>query len=753
MSRPSIIWGKLRVASIAVFVLATAFQLAPAQENVYPSVGFPKAFIDDKYISENSLQEAGLNPLSGSTVTLVSLGDGKTNVIGVAGQMVTVEKEIPGHFSEYEASLSAGGLPAEIAKANSVEYNVPKLDAIGVQPFTLRSEIVWDTGPGGMHDIAYKGEKAAIFVSEDDKWQKKLLSNGMALFIIKMNFTSRKYLGIKDFPLNCSLRSANGQLYPALEPDAGFLSKIRSKLSGKDNKTPQECDHAISKITLKPFGKSSGIVCVIAPADDFSLATYFGGPIYETGYKDDFKPGPKWKDQFPFHSQADFEEKLIAKYLLRANSSLTKSGYNTNLSIASYLYYKTENSAASLAIVEKLLSDGYSSGDIPLKLLKVLNLIKLKQLGSAVNLLQSADTAGTSEIYRKYLLSSCLRELEVLAAVEKASVAGELLGEVSASFLRKTELTPDVDESLILRITTKAEVSDERQFHDALEYYRNSDFPKAILILEHLASKNFKGSSLGPAVLDALGGAYLQIQEPQKAIAAFKRMEDDYPTEEFVGPSDGEGYYAGPGRAIGLKNQLYVYAAPGYRAGWEYLIPDCQKVIEVSKKLITQYPGVIAKCYEGCGTYSDRAIAMTKECLMRGKTPTKEIEEKIGELLRLVTKEDGLIVRTKTFLAKRYQSENNYEAAIRLFREVVNKYPESHLIDEMDGVVEFYGLDALAAIIDMRRSQGARAAEIEKIQKEFEKLYIHFGDIGGKNMQNFMPKMLKAKYLRYLPAK
>jgi len=753
MARRAIIHGYLRLLSIAVPILSSVCQLAYAQTDVRPSVGLPKAFFDDKYISENSLQGEELAALSGSTVTLVSLGYGKTIVIGAAGQIVTVDKEIPGQFSEYETDLAAGSIPNEIAKPTSGQYNTPGLDVIGIQAFTPRTEIVWDTGPGGMRTIPYKGEKDAVFVSEDDKWQKKLLSDGMALFIIKFNFTSRKYFEIKGFPLNYSLRSVDGQLYPGLEPDAGVISKIRSTLSGQSRKIPQECENAISRISLKPFGKGSGTVCVIAPADDFSLVSHFGGAIPDTGYKDDFKPGPRWKQQFPFHSQPDFEEETIAKYLLRARSALTIAGYNKNLGILSYLYYKTGNYEASLAIAEHLLAGGYSSGDIPLKLLKVLSLIQLNHLGPAVNSLQSAGEVGATELYRRYLLSSCIRAMEVLSAIDRTSSADELREKVLAAFLRSTELTPDVDDDLISRITAKVEVSDEQRFHDAREYYRNYDFPKAIHMLESLASKDFKGSSLGPAILDALGGAYLYVKEPEKALAAYKRMEEEYPTEEFVGPSDGEGYYAGPGRAEGLKNQLYVYAAPGWRAGWEYLTPNCAKAIEVSKKLIVHYPGVIAKCYEGCGTYSDRAITMTKECLMREKTPTKEIEAKITELLRLVTKEDGLIVRTKSFLAKRYQSEGNYDSAVRLFREVVNKYPESHLIDEMDGVVEFYGLDALGAIIDMRRSQGANATEIEKIQKEFASLYNRFSDIDGKNMQNFMPKMLKSKYLRYLPAK
>jgi len=741
------------IASVgfAISMLSAICQPAFSEVDVMPSVGLPKLFLDDKYIHENALHGAEFSALSGSTVTLVSLGDGKTIVIGPAGQIVTVDKEIPGQFSEFETSVAAGVIPDEVAKSTSEQYNVLGLDTIGIPTFAPRTEIVWNTGPSEMGSVAYKGEKDAIYVSIDSNWQKKLLSDGMALYITKLNFSSRKYFEINDLPLNYSLRSADGQVYPALEPDSGLFSKIRSKFSGQANKMPKECENAISKVTLKPFGKASGLACVIAPADDFSLVSYFGGSIPEMGYRDDFKPGPKWKEQFPFYYDSDFDEKIVAKYLLRAKSALTIAGYNKNLSVLAYLYYKLGNPTFSLAIAEHLLAAGYVSDRIPLRLLKILDLIQLNRLGASANTLQSAGETGSLEIYRKYLMSSSLREMEVLSAVSRTARADELKEKLSSMFLRNTDLSPDVDDALIARITSKAAESYEQQFHSALGYFRNHDYAKAGMILEYLAAQNIKGSNLGPAILDLLGWVYLNEREYPKAIAVYERMETAYPKEEFVGPFDGEGYYAGPGGAEGLKWQLFLYGAPWRSVETEKFKPDCEKALEAAKKLISRYPGVVAKCYEGCGTYSALAMWVCRDCLNNTHVTTNIVEQKINGLLALVSGEDLLIARTKTDIARQYQKENDYTSAIRIFREVVEKYPESNLIDEMDGVIEFYGLDALAAIIDMRRSQGASTAEIEKVQKEFEKLYNRFGDIGGKNMQNFMPKMLKAKYLRYMP--
>lgn len=263
------------------------------------------------------------------------------------------------------------------------------------------------------------------------------------------------------------------------------------------------------------------------------------------------------------------------------------------------------------------------------------------------------------------------------------------------------------------------------RYHEALSAYRSKDYSKVKELLEPISSNRIPetivddGQTMyvGPAILDLLGWTYADEKKYDKALGIFKRMEKVYPKEVFRGRLDGEGYYAGPGGAVGLRNQLWIYAAPQWIFQDSTLKADCASVIKVSRKLIESYPNTVATCWEGCGTFSKLAIDFSGECL--SKVSAKEFDASIGGLLKLVaTEEKELIARTRMQIADRYLGDRDYSSAISNYREVAQKYLNVYYVNGEDGVNEFYGIDALKAILHIQQDQKATLSDILKTKEE-----------------------------------
>jgi tetratricopeptide (TPR) repeat protein len=738
---------KIILIICGLFLISSLSVSSYAEAN--PSIDMPKVFLDAKYLQDNDLNESRLYDFLGSTVTLVKLGDGKTIVIGGVGKTVVVDKEIPGSFSEYQKNMATGNMPEKIKKSSSEPYMLQGLDSIGIPLFLLKTGFISMKSGSTYISLATWNDKRGIRVTVDGIWQKKLLSDGMAIYITKLSFFNKKSFQIKELPLNYSLRSETGQIYPAIKSDSGLFSKIRSKFFGQNDNIPKECKNSISDVSLTPFEKSNEIACIIAPADDFSLSAYFGGPVQEIRHKPEFQPGANWKKQFPFSYMYNDNEKILSKYLNRVKASLTKEGYNKNLSILSYIYFKLGNHNDSLIISEHLLNTNYTSKIIPLKLLKVLNLIYLNRLASAIIAIHSDKDLGVPGIYRQYLINSCLQIAELLDEAARVDLKADFRARIYKAFLRLTKLTPDVDDKIIAQIK-RTILSQEQQFQEAFLNFKNQNYYKARMILEFLASQNIRGKSLGPTILDLLARTYELEKEYSKALDTYKKMERDYPEEEAIDPFAEGLHYCGPGGAKGLRGQLIIYVVPYWKQYMADLKPDCNKALETAERLIMKYPGIIDKRSNGYGTYSDLAIFLCKTCLIKTSTSTVKIEEKITKLLNLVTKEDDLIVKTKAFLAKKYQNENDYMPATRIYREIVKKFPKEYITNDMKGKIEFYGLDALVAIMEMQYLQNFDVNEINKTRKEFKVLYKSFQNKTGKKFPDYLKMQMKKKYSKYL---
>lgn len=272
-----------------------------------------------------------------------------------------------------------------------------------------------------------------------------------------------------------------------------------------------------------------------------------------------------------------------------------------------------------------------------------------------------------------------------------------------------------------------------KKYFDALEAYNVKDFVRVKKILEPVANDKITASVqregsvmfLGPAILDLLGWTYADEKNYDKALEMFKQMEKIYPKEEFRGRLEGEGYYGGPGGAVGLRNQVLIYAAPQWLFQDPELKANYKNAVEASRRLIKKYPHTFAPCWEGCGTFSNFVIRLLGECLSRESA--KEFDALIGGLIGLLPPEENiLIASTKMQIANKYREEKDFPLAIKVYAEVVKKNLYTYYISEMDGVSEFYGLDSISAIIQIQQEQNANPADIKKNKEVFRSACENF---------------------------
>ena len=264
-----------------------------------------------------------------------------------------------------------------------------------------------------------------------------------------------------------------------------------------------------------------------------------------------------------------------------------------------------------------------------------------------------------------------------------------------------------------------------KKYSEALEAYRANNYSKVKEILEPIAKNKITASTqsdgnsvfLGPAILDLLGWTYADGEKYDKALEVFIRMQRVYPKEVFRGRLEGEGYYGGPGGAVALRNQILIYAAPHWLFRDSELKADCTATIKAAQELIKGYPDTLAPCWESCGTFSEFAVTSSGECL--SKASAKEFDSRIGGLLGLVSPEEkSLIARTKMQIASKYREDRDYSSATRIYREVAQKYLRVYYVNEEDGIDEFFGLESIAAILQMQLDQKATPSDIKKTKDE-----------------------------------
>jgi hypothetical protein len=702
----------------------------------YIKIPFPKLKITEAWLIRNENIKIPEH-LHGKAVSILGTLENKTLISDENNIVYEVYGVLNGDYSYYEEKYNPYTYWSLEEFANKEDIEFPQFEILGLPQFNpFAGKLKRYSGGGGGFD--FRGIKNALTVLSSDDWEKSNLEvtpEGvpMATFTIPIRIKNETDSIIKDF-------------------SATFY------LIGSDGKKHYSKDNILIKEIL-PQKEVRIHIKARAPADDFSI------PVFESSEDKLILDNPfgeyKWEEEAlnrkTYESLEYIEEKLTK--MLKYTS--TKEGYNRILSKISFLWIRMGKYMNALSIIDKLQKEKIDQNTKNfLALQEIIALIKSHKLKSALMELNATNEEVMPLSYKDYLIRCCLRQIEKEEALNSAKMTERnkkyfdtitfLQNKCQNKFKINTIVTLfpkeiDVKHQVIRMYATQG------QYEEAIELYaadKIDDAERLLIYLlenkaEEMAFRHNRCFKLGPAVLDLLGKVYLEKEEIDAAMDCFRKMYEFYRYDYFMGPWDGEMYYGGPGGAEGLESQLRVLVRgmeykPG-RTIWIRLPsePDYGTVVSIAHLLIKEFDGVRCICWEFCPNYEEIGAFYLLKYLedknASSETWEREIRKAIDNTKNQYLQADLLIK-----LGKKYEDSFKIDNAVRVYKEVANRYRDLYYISEGDGEFRVYPLEALKAILEIYQNTGYSEPYIQKVKNEMHNVY--------ERIQNLMKQ---GRYMDY----
>ena len=721
----------------------------------YVKIPFPKLKITEGWINRNTEFKLPAN-LSGKTISILGIINGKTLIANDENIVFEINGILKGDYSFYEERLREyyKGIDIQqlkdIIKAEPVE--TPSFESLGLPTFASFVGAIKSTkgvsvrGAGG--SFSYHGLKNAIRITSWSNWTKdELETDSMgtttATFTIPIEVTNITGSAIKNFLLNFYLEGSEGKRYFPKE-------KIQIE-------------------QLIPFNELKINVQVKAPADDFSLLPYLEDGEHRLKLDGPFQIN--WEEEALKKQSRYYLTMDIASYLTEwLKFTSTKGGYNRVLSRLSFLYIRKGQYEQSLSILNNLLEEETDSSITNFaKFQKIIALIKLHKLKSALIKLGDATSEIMPIYYIDYLARCCLRQIEreeILDSIvgkEKnipyVEIIKKIRTKIMDDFKANVMITPFIQEDDI-KEKVKSLAFVQGQYEELKELYIQEKNNEAKIILfsliesgpEEIVFYRGRGFRVGPAGLDILGRIYLRENNVPAAMNCFKKMVDQYCNDYFYGPYTGEAFYGGPAGAQGMVYQLGMLT----KVDWSGLpniteleIQDYDKAIQLAHLLIKKFDGVPKPCYEDGSNYEEVAAYYIKTCLEEKNAPLKRWEEEIRKILHN-TKNEYLAADLLLTLAKKNTEFGDTTNTIKIYEEVIGKYSELYFTSALTGEFRVYCLEACQALIELYTNRGNVENELQKVKNKMKNNYDEIRQVMTKKGPGYVIEELEKRFGEYV---